>query len=949
MASDTDILIQKLHKVEDLLRDRKSEQGLTDEDWGNYSIAEHYFGKKYYFKNNYQKFLSDLPISVVRDYINSLQEKGEEKEKPKEQQASIPPELESLVAEYRQNQALLEEDDIKSNSQRSVAEQVKIAIAHAKIRERALANRQKRVAEGQKFQDPDQAFVNLSEPKSVTKTAALAASYRAAQEVAFTHESFQDLSPEIQNQIISEAAELNSISVTNIDVAIQSAALLIDTSKLSPEEKARISNISSSFVHSVYDAVNTQTTQAAALETQIAENEIVLLQLEREAQTLTDNNLEIKLLQIKSLAEKNQHLATKIDNLNNQFKVFIDNQATEYKKFEDDSNGRISQSTVYDIKTKKEIPNDIIDHINTANSRIETLQDNLNKNGVQAHIYTSMDDAARLERAIRKDMPGTLRQSAGYEAEYTAAVVNGPFTQDANIHPAAILLYGKDLTPKLLAQARKFAQDHPESALGKLLKTRKDIFDAADSQIRKIHGSQLGQDISKTVAGGQKVVTGILGSFSQTGFGKGLSKITSGFGKTFKSISSNFGKLADRLGGFGTLIGFATNPWIALQSWAGRQAGRFMLKKITQSIEKSLTQKGLKILFQKTAKTLLENGLKKGIKEVMAKVMAQLAAKVAAKLAVKLSLQAAAQATNAIIPGLGIVIGFIIDALWWIGEKTIGVIRSVSRALWNEDIKARDILIAPLAGVGTLAGTFVGFIGGLTTATAAAATSAIGIIATGIAIGAFFYITSIATAPLISTLVQLDSSPKTASASGCANIQGIFVSQRDPSWASVVCPTCTSADACNIGGSGCGSASTTMILKSFGVDTNVVDVWNTMHNNGAYVYNPNAATHPYTSCPSTAIGNLQILTDAGLTVTGLSNLDEADKTLSSCGLVLALGQLYTDCPDKVNGCGHYLVITGHNGNLITTDDPWSGEGYVHNIDGLNNDTFKISQMWGAVP
>jgi hypothetical protein len=914
MASAKDVLIQQLHQVENLLAAIKKEENLTKEDWKIYSIAERYFGKKYFFKNNYSKFLHNLPVSAVSDYIAGLEDKGEEKEskqkKPKEQEASIPPELEAMVAEYRQNQALLESEEVKSSSQKSVAEQVKIAIAHSKIKDLALANRERRLSQGEKLRNQDEALVSLGSPKSGSKTAALAASYKAVQEVAFTHENFTKLSPEVQNRIITEAAELNTICVTNIDVAIQSASLLIKTEDISPDDQKNVTNISSNYIRSVYDAVNTQTKQAAIYETQIAENEVVLLQLENEAQFLTGKALEIKQIQIKSLTENNQQLATKINNLPGQFYVFVNNQSTDYKKFETDSQDRLSKDP------------DLIDKIELANKSVATLQNNLENNGVKPHIYSPMDEAHLLEMAIRHDMPGVLRQSAGYEAEESAALISHPNTQNSNLSPQSILLYGKELTPTLLAKARLFAQNNPDSALGILLKTRRDLFDSAGTQLKKISQSPLGKEILKPLTG---------------------------IGKILKPISGYFRKVSDKIGAFskvlGTVAGVVQNPWGALRSWAGRKAGQYILRQIAKNLTNQTLKEG--------SEMLLKNGLKGTIKKLIAKAAAEAAAKAAIKLGIKtgtkLTLEAAAQAAN-VIPGLGIVIAVVIDVLWWIGEKTIGVIRSVSRSLWGEDVKARDLLVVPVTGAATFVGGIVTFFGTLASATAAAASSAVGIVTAGIFIGFFFYITSIVVAPLISTLVQLETSPHTGKAIGCANIEGTFVSQRDPVWSNTFCPNCTSADKCNIGGSGCGSASTTMVLKSFGVDVSVVDIWDTMHNNGAYVYKPNAATHPYTSCPSSSTGNLQILTEAGLAITSIgTSLDEADKVLSSCGLIFTLGQLYTDCPDQVVGCGHYLVITGHDGNLITTNDPWSGENYVHNIDGIGGDTFTISNMWAVVP
>lgn len=788
MDSETAILIQQLHQVINLLSTLKKEASLTKEDWKIFSLAEKYFGEKYFFKNNYSKFLKNLPISAVADYINALEKKEEEEEKeqkkPQEQDASIPPELEALVAEYRQNQALLESEEIKSNSQRSVALQVKIAIAHSKIRNLALANRKLRLSKGEKFQDLDNLLVFLGSPKSESKTAALAASYKAVQEVAFTHENFTKLSPEIQNGIITQAVELNTICVTNIDVAIQSAALLIDTSGLPPTDQKNVSDVSSNYIHSVYDAVNTQTQQAAVYETQIIENKIVLLKLEEESKPLKGKDLEVVRLQINSLSETNQQLTKKLDSLPHQFDIFVNNQLPDYQKFEDDSQTRLSK----DPDTK--------DRIEIANKNIASTINNLENNGIKGHIPTPMDDAQLLEQAIRKDMPGVLLPYAGYEAEYAAALINHPKTQSPDLSPQAVLLYGKELTPTLLARVRQFAsaKKNAGTALGKLFQARQEIFDSAGSQLRKIAASPLGKEISIATTGIKNVTssisnyfqklsqqptgfgmalkpnTGFISKISQSSFAKGVSNLSTGIGETFKSVSGFFNKISDKIGAFSAVLGTVArvvqNPWRALRSWTGRKAGQLILKRIIQHLSNETLKKG--------AEMLLKNGLKGAVKKLVAEAVAKAAIKLGVKTATKLTLEAAAQATN-VVPGLGLIIAVAIEVIWWVGEKTIGyakkVFDNVSIALYGEKIKARDLIAIPAMGIATAVGGVITFLGALATATVAAASSAIGIIVAGSIIGIFFYITSIAVAPLLSTLVQLESAPRltTVAPQGCAN------------------------------------------------------------------------------------------------------------------------------------------------------------------------------------
>ncbi len=851
---------------------------------------------------SFQKYIAgsgEIEKLIIK--LNSLNE--EEETKP---EASIPPELESLVAEYEKNKALLESEEIKSNSQRSVAEQVKIAIAHSKIKQKALLNKQKRQARGEKFQDADKVLISLGSPKSDSKKTALAASYAAVREVALTHESFLKLSVEAQNRIIEEAVELNSICVTNIDVAIQSASLLINISDLSAEDQKNLSKISSNFVHSVYDAVNTQTTQAATLTAQIAENEIILLKYAEEVKQNIVVDLEIKLIQIKTLTETNQKLAQKIENLPKQLDVFVDNQAVAFQEFNKDSQTRLSKDP------------DTLDRIELANNVFISIHSNLENNGVQPRLFSSLDDAALLEAAIRHNMPGELNAHAGYQAEMSAALVTNSKTQDPDLSPQAILLYGKGLTPTLLAKARLYAKNNPESELGKLFKSNKDLFDAAGTQIRRIANSPLGKEITK--------VPVVLGKFANTPIGKNINKIITGWTKLTQPVTKFFSKISDKFPVvFGNIFRIVEDPIGAVRSWVGKKVGDYVVKKILSSTAgKAAIKAGTKIATELT---------KKGL----GKALSKLAVSIGAKFGL------AATGVGA-IPAIIWLVG---DIILSVIKGTVNVVQKVAVSVYGEKIKTRDVLIVPVVGAVSAVSKFFSGIGSATTT---AASSAVGTLVLGVLVGFFFYVSSIVVAPLISTLVQLESIPKTrTSATGCANTEGIFISQRDPEWAGVFCKNCSPAGSCRIGSSGCSSASMTMILNGFGVTSNVTDVWHWQHSIGGYVYwDSNSPPRvydgkiPYVSCGSDNFNSLKILSESGLSVTDIgSDLAEADSVLSNCGMILATG----DMACGGGWCGHLLVIVAHEGNQITTMDPWMGENYIHTLD----TSYKLFRMWAVVP
>lgn len=710
MASDTDILIKKLRQVEKLLTDQKREENLSNEDWKTFSVADSYFGEEYHFAGSYSKFLKNLPPSAVDDYIDDLQkEEEEEEEEPKKEESSIPPELESLVAEYQENQALLEQEEIKASSQKTVAAQVQIAIAHSKIKNLALANRNRRVANGEKFKDTDSTLVSLGSPKSESKNAALAASFKAVQEVAFTYSGFSKLPPEVQNQIISAAVDLNTVGVSDIDTAIQASTLQIDTTDFDETTKKNLATIPGGFVSSVYNEVVSLDQKTAQFEDKLSNNEQRIVTLQESLPSKTESERTAIMAEITSLTTENDHLSTTIENQSTRLTNSIARQTELFKDFEKSRERRLSQDP------------DLKDRIELANKTVASLHENLTSHGVSPHIPTPMDDAHLLEQAIRHDMPGALHPNSGYEAEYAASLVSNPQTQNAKLSPQAILLYGKELTPKLLAKARQFAQDNPDSALGQLFTSRKDLFDTAGTQLRKIFNSPLGKEITR---------------------------VPKGIFKSLDKASRFIGKISDKIpGGIGTIINIVRDPWGTLRSWAGRKAGEYIIKQIAKKVSNEVLKKG--------AEMLLKNGVKETVKKLLQEAVTKAAVKLAAKTGVKLALEAGAQAAN-VIPGLGIVIAILIDVAFWIGEKIVGAIKSLQKSIYGEEVKAKDLLAVP-AMVITSIGSLLASVG---VATTVAIGSAIGTITAGALVGFFFYVTSLAVAPLISTLVQLDSVPK---------------------------------------------------------------------------------------------------------------------------------------------------------------------------------------------
>lgn len=194
--------------------------------------------------------------------------------------------------------------------------------------------------------------------------------------------------------------------------------------------------------------------------------------------------------------------------------------------------------------------------------------------------------------------------------------------------------------------------------------------------------------------------------------------------------------------------------------------------------------------------------------------------------------------------------------------------------------------------------------------------------------------------------------------STCANIDNVFIYQLNPQWSATNAPNHPDYKACTIGGSGCSSASNTVVLNSFGAKTNIVTVWNYQHNHNGYVYF--STDNGQTSCMG---GNnfLAPLTDIGMAVeyigTGADgDWQEVSTRLDNCGLIIASGMAYF--PELNNPTGHVIVITGiikdDNGHVtaIKTLDSGThrGDGLIRTLGANSGEyAFDLHFMWGVTP
>lgn len=377
------------------------------------------------------------------------------------------------------------------------------------------------------------------------------------------------------------------------------------------------------------------------------------------------------------------------------------------------------------------------------------------------------------------------------------------------------------------------------------------------------------------------------------------------------------------------------HPRSAIKSYIGHHIGKRLAVSFYKKFATHITNKSARFV----VKSVLRQGVNAGLK-TSAKLLTKKAATWLATKGITLGAEAAIGSTG---------VGLIVVAAIEIGKiaikvvkKGIDFIQSTAVSIWGEKIKTRDLIAAPAVFFATVAAGFAAAISVTASAMAAAATSAGLTIGISAAIAGLLYLTAFTAAPLISTIAQLESTPGAnfGISNTCAETENIFIYQGNPAWSNTFCKQCSPSGNCNIGGSGCGSASMTMILKSFGANVNVKQVWHLQHSLRGYVYT--TVSKPYIGCGTDNNNSLKVLNQSKLSVSNIS-INEIDNVLSNCGLVLATGQV------KYNGeyYGHLIVIIGHNGNQITTLDPGRSDGdhFVHAV----GNSYKIVRVWGVVP
>ncbi len=379
---------------------------------------------------------------------------------------------------------------------------------------------------------------------------------------------------------------------------------------------------------------------------------------------------------------------------------------------------------------------DLDDDLRAAEIETENVQKALEK----AIAYTTEKktdvtekQSAELEKVLRLS-DSTLQINPEGTGARVVAVLQTTNASNRNISPEVVRLYSVGLTPDKLAKIENLAKEKPDSELGKYYRENNDVFDKVRFQIGKLHKSELGKQIQD----GIKPVSGI--SAQVTGIYNKMSPATQ------------------------TATKLIFNPRGTIYAWAN--------KKIGEHIGKTLVKNAGSATVQKIGNFILNEGLQKGVSSFAKATAEKLALEVAKKVGIAVVgdslVGTVALALGIPTGGASILIGIVIIIATEVVKATFGKVKkgldSVWRQLgWGDEFKARD-MAAPVVALGGIAATaaalsFARFIA-IRRATQIAIISAAGIIIFATAITTFYVAFAYLVAPILSTLVQLDSLEK---------------------------------------------------------------------------------------------------------------------------------------------------------------------------------------------
>jgi len=646
----------------------------------------------------FQKLVAPTQVNDIILFFRSLEEEPEEeKEKPKtpvKEDSTVPAELETLVALYKEEQAnQLEVDTNHSVASAVIRARKTWATKHQAdlIRENRLALIQDKSARDQQREmedlERDLFLVQTVDPKAESAQALT----RSLEKVS-------------RQAVIAQAANLGiGLTEAQISKAVDDLTYLDLSGAIDPTNFQDLNIVS-----------------------QLAFRNLEGITINSPINKLDD---EVKAWQ--EASEKDLY-SDKPDEIEKQINIF-DGESQKYfstatKSFQ----FRLKQNNI-----------DLTDDLESAQKELLKAQSALLKAIPNAALPSAgptplHQNIQVLEKVLRQSDSSILINPEGLGAR-TIAVLQTTNSQNRNLSPEALRLYSLGLSPDKLDHLLK----DPKSPLSQYFQTApgKSIYQQVHFQLGKIHNSKLGREIKV----GLKIPTG---------------------------ISGNINDLYNRLPPAAqTVTKLVLNPKGTVYAWVNKQIGERVGKQIIKKFGSATAQK--------LGSFVLKEGLKEGVKQFAGAAAKQLiiaaakqagiqGAKLAGMVAAESAIAAAAVALGISTFGLSLIIGAILMVVTAVVDVTIGIVKKGLDKVWQElgwgdKFRMRD-LAAPLivaAGAVVTAGAvaFGGFIFIVRTAQIAII-SAVGIIIVAVVTVGLYLGFTYLVAPMLSTLVQLDSVEK---------------------------------------------------------------------------------------------------------------------------------------------------------------------------------------------
>jgi hypothetical protein len=789
-------------------------------------------------KSDYDSIISSFPISEIANIRAQVIAQDEAQKQTPEQDTSIPPELESMLAEYRENQAEKEAHLKEYSSTHEHIERAVKAMELRRRRETIFANRQ-RIAEEQGLTPPDDPrdlLVKVVDPRHKSYA-------------SYSKNERQNLNQFLAGYLEAgyDPKQIDQISDRILNLSLVGAVDLSDPKSLAlATETARYDLGLDSHLTPAFEAVKER-------QQEIAQNTDQIHSLELEISHLSSSNNPNKEADIQYLLSKISALDKQVTDItgrsvaNPALEQIVTLQAQKaLSVIEDKINNPDLESNLKDTQTK---------HAHIQDKLVEKGATGMQlpvSDPLQIRISDPDIGQLTLSQAIRADLPAdqaTLAINGQVYGHELASILASSELRN-EFSPEIIRLYSQGLTSDLWDKVIASASTNPNSYLGKLYQQNPKLFGQIRRQLTHLsntHLTSLRNALSDKIRDKAKSILGEIyagGSF-RTKSGKTISgkeiidKYADELAKSQQKakdwlkqahLKSKEGRklrrelerirrstLAQEIQKKQGVIGQITQTTynrlykksLALAKDGvkrAKKAGKYLGYALDPigSVKRHLAEKvGAKVFGRIISKfgsdrlkeLLLKEGFKNTLKimaQESAKKLAIMAAKQAGLQAAKISAMAAADSFIAALAaalgvstfGLSLIVGAILIVGGAVVDFTVGALNKIktklAKELYGEDVKPRELL-ALVGGVivgSKLLKSGFNFVRTMPSRFALASLMAVGSAAGIIVISAiavyFFYVTSLVMAPLISTLVNLESQSHESGPLSCANMPWPF-------------------------------------------------------------------------------------------------------------------------------------------------------------------------------